>query len=74
MTADTSPVQWQRSSTANEVAAAVEVAMLGDGLVAMRDSRTPNKPSLVFNRAEWTAFVAGARRGEFTPTTAERDT
>lgn len=43
----------------------MEVAMLGDGLVAMRDSRSPQTLSLVFNRAEWTAFLAGVREGEF---------
>ena len=37
----------------------------------MRNSRDPGGPALVFTRAEWDAFLAGARDGEFgRPTTA----
>lgn len=49
----------------------VEVAFLADGEIAMRNSRDPVGPALVFTRAEWDAFLAGARDGEFgRPTTA----
>ena len=43
----------------------VEVASLADGAVAVRDSRHPAGPALVFTTAEWHAFVAGAKDGEF---------
>jgi hypothetical protein len=43
----------------------VEVASLADGAVAVRDSRQPAGPALVFTAAEWHAFVAGAKDGEF---------
>ncbi|HSR83577.1 MAG TPA: DUF397 domain-containing protein [Streptosporangiaceae bacterium] len=43
----------------------VEVAFLADGDIAMRNSRYPTGPALVFSRAEWTAFLGGARNGEF---------
>lgn len=43
----------------------VEVAFRTDGDVAMRNSRHPDGPILVFTRAEWDAFLAGARGGEF---------
>ncbi len=43
----------------------VEVAFLADGEVAMRNSRHPAGPALVFTRAEWDAFLGGAKDGEF---------
>jgi hypothetical protein len=43
----------------------VEVAMLGDGEVAVRNSRHPTGPALVFTPAEWSAFVVGMQRDEF---------
>jgi hypothetical protein len=42
----------------------VEVARVREGY-AMRDSDHPNGPVLLFTTAEWDAFVAGARDGEF---------
>ena len=41
------------------------MAFLTDGDVAMRNSRDPHGPALVFTAAEWDAFLAGARDGEF---------
>ena len=43
----------------------VEVAFLADGDVALRNSRHPDGPALVFTRAEWDAFLGGAGDGEF---------
>jgi hypothetical protein len=43
----------------------VEVAFLGGGEVAMRNSRDPDGPALVFSAAEWDAFLGGAADGEF---------
>ena len=43
----------------------VEVAFLDGGEIAMRNSRHPNGPALIFTRAEWDAFLGGARDGEF---------
>lgn len=37
----------------------------GDGLVAMRHSRRTEEPPLLFNGAEWDAFIAGVKDGEF---------
>lgn len=45
----------------------VEVAFLADGGIAMRNSRYPGGPALIFTRAEWDAFLAGAQAGEFQP-------
>jgi hypothetical protein len=43
----------------------VELAHLRDGQVAVRNSRHPSGPALVFTAGEWTAFLAGAKDGEF---------
>jgi hypothetical protein len=43
----------------------VEVAALPSGDIALRDAKDPSLPAHVFNRAEWAAFVAGVRNGEF---------
>jgi hypothetical protein len=43
----------------------VEVAFLADGQVAVRNSRHPSGPALVFSAAEWDAFLGGAKDGEF---------
>lgn len=38
---------------------------MADGNVALRDSKEQNGPVLVFTPAEWAAFTAGVREGEF---------
>lgn len=43
----------------------VEVAFLTSGAIAMRNSRYPDGPALIFTRPEWDAFVGGAQDGEF---------
>ncbi len=43
----------------------VEVAFLADGQVAVRHSRHPSGPALVFSAPEWDAFVGGTKDGEF---------
>lgn len=56
---------WHKSSHSSGNGACVEVAALADGGRAVRDSKDPGGPMLRFTAAEWTAFVAGARGGEF---------
>jgi Domain of unknown function (DUF397) len=59
-------VTWLKSSYSGPTGGnCVEVAFLADGDVAMRNSRHPDGPALVFTKAEWEAFLAGARDGEF---------
>ncbi|POM27741.1 hypothetical protein BTM25_21600 [Actinomadura rubteroloni] len=45
----------------------VEAGPLGDGSgrVAVRHSQHPDAELIVYTRAEWEAFVAGVRNGEF---------
>ena len=33
--------------------------------IAVRDSKNPTGPALIFTAAEWDAFVSGAKDGEF---------
>lgn len=56
---------WRRStfcSGANSTC--VEVSINGTEVI-VRDSKDPDGATLSFTIAEWTAFVAGARQGEF---------
>lgn len=57
-------VRFTRSSFCS-LGGCVEVGRLADGSVAVRDSKDPDLPALVFSRAEWAEFLAGARAGEF---------
>jgi hypothetical protein len=59
------PGPWRKSKASNSSGACVEVAALPGGDVAVRNSRHPSGPALVYTRAEIAAFLAGARSGEF---------
>jgi hypothetical protein len=54
-----------KSSFSGPTGNCVEIALLAAGGVAVRNSRDPAGPALVFTRAEWDAFVCGAKDGEF---------
>ncbi len=58
-------VSWRKSTHSNPHGDCVELALLPDGGVAMRNSRDPAGPALVYTRAEIAAFVSGAKNGEF---------
>jgi hypothetical protein len=55
--------EW-RTSSHSEGDACVEVADGPDG-VRLRDSKDPDGPVLAFDAEDWTAFIAGVRRGDF---------
>ncbi|MEH1054287.1 DUF397 domain-containing protein [Micromonospora sp. CPCC 206171] len=56
-----------RKSTRSQTSNCVEVAPLGAGpaVIALRDSKDPSGPVLLFNRAGWLGFVGGAKNGQF---------
>jgi Domain of unknown function (DUF397) len=62
---DLSRADWRKSSYSSQDGNCVEVAMNLPGIVAVRDSKDPESPKLIFALAEWRAFVSGARDGEF---------
>lgn len=62
---DLSGAVWRKSTRSGpNCDNCVEVAFVGDA-IAVRDSKDPTGPVLTFTPAEWDAFVAGAKDGEF---------
>ena len=58
-------VAWRRSKRSGQLGNCIEAAALESGDVAMRNSRNPSGPALIFTREEMAAFLAGAKDGEF---------
>ncbi|TQS45805.1 DUF397 domain-containing protein [Cryptosporangium phraense] len=58
-------VAWLKSSFSNPNGNCVEFAQLPDGQLAMRNSRHPEGPALIYTRDEIAALIAGARSGDF---------
>jgi hypothetical protein len=65
---DLQGAQWRKSRHSNSQGDCVEVALLPDGRVALRDSKDAGTgPALLFTPREWAAFTAGVVDGEFNP-------
>ena len=62
---DMTGAMWRKSTRSGSSGNCVEVADNLPGVVAVRDSKDPGGPALVFTPAEWEAFVGGAKDGEF---------
>lgn len=58
-------VEWRKSRHSGAVGNCVELAPLGNGGIAVRNSRYPDGPALVYSRDEIAAFLNGAKDGEF---------
>lgn len=58
-------LRWRKSTASNPSGNCVELAELAGGDIAVRNSRHPGGPMLVYTRAEISAFLHGARHGEF---------
>ena len=64
MSVDLSRASWRKSSRSDAGSGGncVEVALAVDA-TAVRDSKEPNGPALVFGRARWQDFLTSARNG-----------
>ena len=57
--------EWKKSSLSGSTGSCVEVARNRPGIVAVRDSKDPHGPKLIFTPADWDAFAVGVRDGKF---------
>jgi hypothetical protein len=55
--------KWRKSSHSNPSGNCVEIARLAGQRVAVRDSRRPEGPALVFSQAAWETFLRSLREG-----------
>lgn len=58
-------VTWRKSHYSNPCGSCVELARLADGGIAVRNSRHPCSPVLIYSRAGMAAFIHGIKEGEF---------
>jgi hypothetical protein len=63
--ADQLDARWRKSQVSNPSGSCVEFAELPDNEIAVRNSRDPSGPTLIYPRAEVSAFLRGVKDGEF---------
>ena len=65
---DLAGARWFKSSfSGGNSEGCIEVAFLTDGAVALRDTKDRSVAPHVYPAAEWDAFLAGIRAGQFAP-------
>ena len=63
---DLTTAKWCKSSYSNANGGqCVEVARNLPAVVAVRDSKNPEGPKLIFEPAQWQSFTSDVRAGEF---------
>jgi hypothetical protein len=64
--ADISRASWQKSSFSQYNGNCVEISRLLPDRIGIRDTKDNDTgPVLIFTGAEWDAFIAGAKEGQF---------
>jgi hypothetical protein len=58
------PAQWRKSTHSSGTGACIEVAHLPEA-IAVRDSKDPAGPKLIFTPHAWAVFVDHAKGGRF---------
>lgn len=58
-------LKWWKAEASTNNGSCVEVAVLPDGGVAVRDSKDQDGAVLQFTQAEWVAFATGMAAGDF---------
>lgn len=62
---DLEGVVWRKAGRSNPSGNCVELAALPGGAFAVRNSRHPGGPALIYTREEIAAFIGGAKDGDF---------
>ena len=62
---DLAGVAWRKSKRSGAVGNCVEVARLANGDIAVRNSRFPDGPALIYTQAEINALILGIKDGDF---------
>jgi hypothetical protein len=57
--------RWRKSARSSAQGNCIELAQLPGAGVAVRNSRDPEGPALVFTDAEFDAFLGGVKDGDF---------
>lgn len=57
--------RWQKALRSNSQGNCVEIAELPGGRIAVRNSRHPDGPALIYTRPEIEALILGAKDGDF---------
>jgi hypothetical protein len=57
--------RWRKSARSSAQGNCIELAKLPGAEVAIRNSRHPQGPALIFTNAELDAFLGGVKDGEF---------
>ena len=61
----TAPGEWRRSSFCADGGEGVEFFQFGDGVVGLRNPLNSHGFAMLVSPAEWMAFVAGVKAGQF---------
>jgi hypothetical protein len=56
---------WRKSQRSNSQGACVEIARIGAETIAMRNSRDPQGPALIYRRETIAALIERLRAGDF---------